>query len=108
MSAENFEYNGKIIGTRVGDTVYKSVYSSKGHVCWKYDAWGVQYEALKNWYSSGVDQLMIVDKDTDIMYLTDVNTMVSRGTIDTLNPADGEQIFLPRAEWEQVEEWSKQ
>ena len=42
MSAENFEYNGKIIGTRVGNTVYKTVYSSKGHVCRKYDAWGFQ------------------------------------------------------------------
>ena len=108
MSVENFEYSGKIIGTRVGDTVYKSVYSSKGHVCWKYDAWGWQHSDVIAWYFTDVKQFMVVDKDADIMYLVSAEALVTNGIVDTLNEADGEQIFLPRAEWEQVEEWSKQ
>ena len=108
MSVENFEHNGKIIGTRVGDTVYKTVHSKQGHVAYKYDAWGIQLQAFKNWQAQDVEKIMIVDKDTDIMYIATVTRIYLGGITDTLNESDGEQIFLPRAEWEQVEEWSKQ
>ncbi len=108
MRPENIEFNGELIGKKVRDTLIKYVRSSRGHVCRKYDAWGFQVPVIFECRESGVERVIVIDTDTDIAYITKVVHIIEDGTIDTLNPADGEQIFLPRAEWEQVEEWSKQ
>ena len=84
-----------MIGNIQDRILYKEVWSSKGHFCWKYDGWGIDYDAFINQIKPSADQIRIRDNDTKVVYFTSVENFETNGIIDVLREIDGKQIFLP-------------
>jgi len=94
-------WRGLHIGDLRPDGAWAKVIDSRRHWCRKYDAPGLQAEVYDSLRRRGVLRaLAVFDRRTGCTFRASVEVVEAHGIRDTLNPLDGEQVFLPRSFWD--------
>lgn len=101
-------WRGKVRGQyHIGREAYVSPRNEK-HVCIKHHAWGIQKEILENLKRRRCKWIVILYQRTPehsrVAYIAKFWDFVDHGIYDTLNPMDGEQVFLPFGYFEEKTE----
>lgn len=94
-------WRGLHIGNLTPNDVWRKENDSRRHLCRKYDGWGFQaqvYDSLRN--RGRLRALEVFDRRTRCTFRALVEVVEAHGIRDTLNPLDGEQVFLARHFWE--------
>lgn len=94
-------WRGLHIGDLAPDRTWRKAIDSRRHWCRRHDAPGFQaevYDSLRN--RGALRALEVFDRRTGCTFRASVEDVEARGVRDTLNPVDGEQVFLPRHFWE--------
>jgi hypothetical protein len=88
------------IGDLHPDGTWRKAIDSRRHWCRKHDAPGFQaevYDHLRDRRKLGA--LEVFDRRTGCTFRASVEDVEAHAIRDTLNGADGEQVFLPRPFW---------
>jgi hypothetical protein len=94
-------WRGLHIGELGPDGTWRKAIDSRRHWCRKHDAPGFQaevYDGLRN--RAALRSLEVFDRRTGCTFRASVEDVEVHAIRDTLNPLDGQQVFLPRHFWE--------
>ncbi len=97
----------KKIGERIGDTFYKEVYRSKGHLFFALDAWGIDSKTLRELPDD--IKIVINDLERNAIYRTTKQEYIDKGQyyhFKNEKVDNRKQLFLSR-KWFQVEKPKK-
>jgi hypothetical protein len=89
--------DNKVVGKIENRVFYKTVDPEK-HLFRIMDAWGIDFGAFKLALAKGVKKFIVIDKENNICYEADADTLLEKGIVG--NFRYGEQVFLPRRLWE--------
>ena len=94
-------WRGLHIGNLMADGTWRKEINPKRHWCRKHDAPGFQAKVYDDLQRRGrLRALEVFDRRTRCIFRASVEVVEAHGIRDTLNPMDGEQVFLPRHFWD--------
>ena len=71
---------------------------------WSLGSWGVDTQAFEDMRRAGVEDWIVKNTETGEVWSIDLQAASDYGTIATLHPSDGEQLFVPLTRFEKIEE----
>jgi hypothetical protein len=93
-------WKGLHIGDLTPDGTWRKTIDSRRHWCRKHDAPGFQAEVYEEVRGRGfLRALEVFDRRSGCTFRASVEDVEGHAIRDTLNWADGEQVFLPRPFW---------
>ena len=93
----DFFYDNKRIGSLKEGVFRKRVQKSK-HRMRNTDSWGIQYEAVKKLMEQKCHTVRILETEENIIYTVPLEKIWKEGRVE--NWGDGDQVFLPRSQWD--------
>ncbi|HQP61915.1 MAG TPA: hypothetical protein PKX41_11970 [Anaerolineaceae bacterium] len=91
-----YNSKGKVVATRKGDTLYKTVKGSI-HMLRRPPAWALDMAILNEAEKAGAVRVQVTDKETGTIYRATVGHIREAGI--TFNRGHGLQIALPLSGW---------
>lgn len=95
---QDIELRGREVGSVDWlDNVFRTTRDSGRHFCYKHKGYGIQKGLLRRLENMGVGRILmtIFDSGRWVRFSVPVRAWLEEGIHDTLNPDDGEQVFLP-------------
>ena len=68
---------------------------------WSQGSWGIDYDAFEELRRKGIEWWVVKNTETGEVWRVDLQSAAEYGTIATLHPSDGEQLFVPLTRFEQ-------
>lgn len=94
----DFYYSGRKIGSFNDEhKVFRKRVKKSKHLFKKYNAWGIQFDALCSLNNVQCREIRVLDEEENKVYTVPFTTMFREGLVEDFG--HGRQVFLGRDKW---------